>query len=373
MSIERPGVALRKKGRFRFAAAIMASLAAPPAFAQSTPTDPAVLFHFAGFVDATYVNTQGGAGSSGIVTLAPIFHLQIGDRVFMETELELEADTRGETETAIEYATINWLINDNASLVVGKFLSPVGYFIQNLHPSWINKLASTPPGFGHGGASLVSDVGVQLRGGKTFASGQHVNYAVYVGNGPRLGVEGMDMDELDLDLNVAGSPRNSDGKRVSGGRVGWMPNTHLELGASLARGDVVLDAGEFSDLPEPSRSYRVVGFDAAWRPVRALELRGEWIRQQIGEASASVVPDQATWRAWYAQGTYRFGAERWEAVLRFGDSVSPHSESTFKQTAVGLNYLLRPNAIVKLTWESNASEDAEANANRLLLQFAYGL
>lgn len=368
------------------ALAVVVALASPLAMAQSTPSadqttqgagaqppadEPTMLFHLAGYADATYVDSQGEAGSSGQITLAPIFHLQLADRVFVETELELEANDRGKTETAVEYATVSWLINDHVALVVGKFLSPVGYFVQNAHPSWINKLASAPAGFGHGGAAPLSDVGVQLRGGKTFPSGQHVNYAVYLGNGPRLGAEGTHVDDLDLDLNVAGSTHNRDGKRVAGGRLGWMPIANLELGASLARGEVVLDAGDFSELPEPPRRYQVAGLDAAWRPISALELRGEWIRQRVGDAPGSVVPAQATWRAWYAQGTYRFGAERWETVLRFGDSVSPHGESTFKQTAIGLNYLLRPNAIVKLSWEFNDSADADAN--RLLLQFAYGL
>lgn len=362
---------------------IMASLAAPVAVAQSTlpgaeapqdtaaqafPVEPTVLFHFAGYADATYIDAQGDAGSSGQVTFAPVFHLQVADRFFAEAELELEADDRGETETAVEYATVNWLINDHAALVVGKFLSPVGYFFPNMHPSWINKMASVPAGFGHGGAAPLTDVGVQLRGGKTFAGGQHVNYAVYNANGPRLGLEGMD----DLDLDVEGSTSNPDGKRVSGGRLGWMPIASLELGASIARGDVVLDPGDMSQAAEPSRRYRVDGFDAAWHASKALELRGEWIRQQVGEAPGSEVPDRATWRAWYLQGAYRFGSERWETVLRYSDSVSPHGESTFSQTAIGLNYLFRPSALVKLSWEFNDSAHPEADADRLLLQFAYG-
>lgn len=358
------------------ALAIVASFAAPLAAAQSTqsvapaaqdttaqaiPVEPAVLFHFAGYADATYVNAKGDAGSSSQGTLAPIFHLQVGDRFFVETELELQADDRGATDAALEYATINWLLNDHAALVVGKFLSPVGYFFQNMHPSWINKMASVPAGFGHGGAAPLTDVGVQLRGGKTFAGGQHVNYAVYNANGPRLGLEGMD----DLDLNVEGSTRNPDGKRVTGGRLGWMSIPSLEVGASLARGDVVLDPGGMSEGSEPSRRYRVDGFDAAWRPTKALELRGEWIRQQIGEAPGSAVPDQARWREWYVQGAYGFGSERWETVLRYGDSVSPHGESTFEQTAIGLNYLFRPNAKLKLSWEFNDSANAGANGGVL--------
>lgn len=261
------------------AIAIMASLAAPMVVAQSTSSDiqsppdttieataadPAVLFHFAGYADATYSNTQGDSGSSGGITFAPIFHLQVGERFFVETELEYAANDRGETETALEYATVNWLLNDNAALVVGKFLSPAGYFFQNLHPSWINKMASVPAGFGHGGAAPLTDVGLQLRGGKSFVNGQHINYAIYVANGPQLGLEGMD----DLDLDVEGKTRNPDGKQVAGGRFGWMPIATLEVGASIVRGKVVLDAGAMGMGPEPSRDYLVEGIDAAWRPTK---------------------------------------------------------------------------------------------------------
>jgi hypothetical protein len=380
------------------AATLATTLAAPMVLAQSEPpgttsdepartglAKPPVLFHFAGYADATYVNARGDAGSSGNLTFAPIFHLQFGDRFFIEAELELEADDRGQTEAALEYATVNWLLNDHAALVVGKFLSPVGYFFQNLHPSWINRMASVPAGFGHGGAAPLTDVGVQLRGGKTFAGGNHVNYALYHANGPRLGLEVEEMEEeggeaghdeegpeFALDLDVEGSIRDPDGKRVTGVRMGWMPIPTLELGASLARGDVILDADGMGEGPEPSRSYRVDGVDAAWRPTKALELRGEWIRQQVGRAPGSAIPEQATWRAWYVQGAYRFGSERWETVLRYGDSVSPHGESTFEQMAVGLNHLFRPNAQLKLSWEFNDGANAQAAADRLLLQFAYG-
>ncbi|MFZ5658167.1 MAG: porin [Pseudomonadota bacterium] len=352
---------------------------------QSSPpagaADPPVLFHFAGYADATFINSRGDEGSSGAFTLAPIFHVQMGDRLYIETEFELEADDSGERETAIEYANINWLINENLALVAGKFLSPAGYFSQNLHPSWINKVASAPAGFGHGGAAPQGDVGVQLRGGKTFANGQHINYALYYANGPRLMLEGTDgageaeeaEEEFEIDLDSAGSPGNRDGKRAVGGRFGWMPTPRLELGISQVWGDVVLDTGGMAvGMDEPSRRYRVSGVDAAWRPRTNLEFRGEWVRQAVGAAGTSLVPEEAIWRAWYLQGAYRFGGDKWEAVVRYSDSTSPHSESTLEQTVIGLNYLLRPYSQVKLDWEFNDSPNEETGSDRLLLQFAYG-
>lgn len=350
--------------------ALILGLAAPAAAAQQTADGGGVRFHFAGYADATYVDTRGEGGQLA-VTFAPIFHLQFGERVLLEAEIESEADSDGESEIALEYAAVNVLLGDNAALVVGKFLSPTGYFFQNQHPSWINKLASAPAGFGHGGAATLTEVGVQLRGGKTFVGGQHLNYAAYVGNGPRLGLEGMD----DLDLDAEGSSTNRDGKRVAGGRLGWMPRAGLELGASLARGGVRLGGTGTDPMDlslEPSRSYRVDGMDAAWRVSKALEFRGEWIRQRVGAAQASAVPMGATWRAWYAQGAYRFGGDRWEAVTRYGQSRSPHGEATFDQFALGLNRLITHNSQLKLAWEFNDSDDATADADRVLLQIAYG-
>lgn len=271
-------------------------------------------------------------------------------------------------EKGVEYATISYLINDNLAIVAGKFLSPTGYYFQNLHPSWINKMASSPVGFGHGGAAPLSDFGVQLRGGKTFANGQHLNYAIYSANGPKLMLEGED----DPDVDAEGSSDNPDGERVIGGRLGWMPTPKVEFGVSATRGDAALIDVAASD-DEPSRAYRVDGFDIAWRPAANIDLRGEWIRQQIGSAQTSLIPDRATWRAWYAQAALRFGSGKWEAVARYGDSSTPHSESTVEQRAFGINYLFRANSILKLTYESNDSVDEDAGADRIVLQFAHAL
>lgn len=356
---------------------LVLAMAAPLAAAQDTTDAGNVRFHFAGYADLTYVDTRD-FGAETTLGFSPIFHLQLGDRVLLETEIETEANSQGARTAGFEYAAANILLGDHAALVIGKFLSPVGYFFPNMHPSWINKLPSAPAGFGHGGGTPLTDVGVQLRGGTTFASGKGLNYAVYAGNGPTLGLE----DGEDLDLESEGSIHNDDGERVAGGRVGWIPRAGIELGASLARGRTRItgaspmeegaEPAEPMDLSmEPSRSYSVDGLDGVWHVNKALELRGEWIRTRVGSAPTSVVPTGATWRTWYTQGAYRFGGDRWEAVARYGQSRSPHPEATFDQLALGLNRLLSSHAQVKVAWEFNDSADALAGADRLLLQIAY--
>ena len=349
---------------------IVALLSVASARASEAPaadaTDSPFVVDLTGFADVTGVAVTGD-GSRLEATLAPIINVQIGSRLLLQTELEATADSDGARETGVEYLTASWLLGDHAALVVGKFLSPAGYFVQNLHPSWINRLPSAPAGFGHGGAAPQSDVGVQIRGGYALADGQQLNYAIYHANGPRL-MPGEMMDEIDLMLD--GASANRDGVRVTGGRVGWLPRPTLELGLSAIQGGVRLD-DSMASMPEPSRDYRVVGADAWWRPTPKLDLRAEWLRQSVAEAPMSTAPDAMRWRAWYLQASYGF-AERWQGTVRLGDSNSPHAESTLRQTAVGVTYLAQANRQLKLAYELNRADDPTAASDRWLLQCALG-
>jgi hypothetical protein len=51
------------------------------------------------------------------------------------------------------------VLHDYVTFGAGKFLSPLGYFRRNLHPAWINKLPSRPPGFSNGQAASVAEIG----------------------------------------------------------------------------------------------------------------------------------------------------------------------------------------------------------------------
>ena len=163
---------------------------------------PNTLVHMAGYADVGYVKTKGEDGSFVIGSFSPIFHFQYRDIVMLESELEIEIDQEGATEVNLEYLTIDWFFSDYGTLLAGKFLSPIGQFRQNLHPSWINKLPSAPPGFGHDGAAPVSELGLQIRGGVPLG-GMRGNYAVYVANGPELHSTTEDGVEFEIEGEVA--------------------------------------------------------------------------------------------------------------------------------------------------------------------------
>ena len=342
---------------------------------------PNTLIHMAGYADVGYSDTESAGGNFKVGTFSPIFHFLYRDIVMLESELEIEIEEDGATETNLEYLTIDWFVNDYLTLIGGKFLSPIGQFRQNLHPSWINKMASAPPGFGHDGAAPVSDVGFQLRGG--FPIGNvRTNYAVYVSNGPELKAE-MEVEdgevEFELDgVEAEGFGTDIDGEKTYGGRLGVIPFAGLEVGFSAATGSATVTSIEDGDSNllsgEGVRDYDVIGADFSWQ-FQGLNLRGEYVETKVGADNGfgTAASEGAVWETWYAQGAYRFNQSKWEIVARYTDFDSPHSSQDQQQWALGVNYLITNNFIGKITYEFNDGiSGSDADENRLLLQLAYG-
>ena len=322
--------------------------------------------HLAGYGDVGYASVKDGARGFNAATFNPIFHFQYKDALFFETELETKVQADGTTDVGLEYANLNYFLNDNVTLFAGKFLSPLGYFRQNLHPSWINKFASAPTGFGHEGAAPTSDVGAGARGG-FYLGAMKANYALYVGNGPRLELNGAG-DEIEA-IEAEGSTSNPGNKSFVGGRFGLHPLPNLQLGVSAGSSKVAVEAPAGI---EPTRSYRVEGADFAFQQ-KGFDLRGEYVRQRVGDHASSVAPEGGAWSAHYLQAAYRFAGTGWEPVVRWGKFRSPHSDQRQRQTAFGVNYWISANAVVKLGVENNRGLAGTAtDRDRTLIQFAYG-
>lgn len=332
---------------------------APPEWQTATSVS-----HLAGYAAVGYTDRDNGTGAFNVANFNPIFHFLYNDLLLWEAELEIAVQENGETELNLEYTTLDLFLNDYLTLSGGKLLSPLGQFRQNLHPAWINKLPSVPPGFGHDGAAPQAEIGLQARGAVPLGQ-MKANYAVYVGNGPELEAEDGELHGVETE----GFARDADGSKVWGGRIGVLPLPKLEIGLSAATGDaaVATEAGR-----EPSRAYDVWGADFAYR-WHNLDLRSEFIQQRIGDQPASIAPAGGTWRAWYVQGAYRFFSPRWEGVLRYGDFTSPRASQAQRQWVLGLNYLFAPNVIAKLAYEFNDGlPGTPLDANRWLDQLAYG-
>lgn len=322
------------------------------------------ILHISGYGDATYSDYQHGNSAFNAVKFSPIFHYQYKDLVLMEAELETAVSEDGSSDIGVEYASLDYFLNDNMTLVGGKFLSPVGYFRQNRHPSWINKLPSFPVGFGENQAAPNGDVGLQLRGGSSLSNdSRFVNYVAYVANGPTLELDGSQIAEI----NTSGSTSNADNKFVYGGRLGFLPIPMLEIGVSGATGKVA-GAGE----PNATRNYDVYGMDLNYK-WNNFHLFSEYVTQKVGAASNSAAPNSASWDAWYAEASYRFLPTGFEGVVRYGDYNTPNKLIDQRQLAIGVNYLFSSNAMAKFAYQFNhGASGSTTNDDLFQAQLSYG-
>lgn len=314
--------------------------------------------HLAGYGSAGYTDRRKDTGTFQVFSFSPIFHYQYKDLLMMEAEVEMGYNPDGSTETKLEYAALDLILNDYATLVTGQFLSPIGQFRQNLHPAWINKLPSKPLGFADGGAAPLTETGVELRGGLP-AGGQRVNYAVYIGNGPKLVNK-----SGELEVETEGNSTDANNNKTVGGRIGYLPTPNFEIGVSAAAGKVKLPG-------EADRDYNVYDVDFALQP-SVIDLRGEYVQTKVGSDPKSAIPGAHTWKAWYVQASHKFTPGKWEAVLRTGRFMATGAAAQ-KQAAVGANYLFASNVIGKMAYEFNRSTSGTAaDENRVVLQLAYG-
>ena len=321
-------------------------------------------FVVTGYGTAGFDWSREGNNSSFGAGIAPIFLYRVGDRVLFEAEPELGLTDEGTgTEVNLEYAQADLILDDYATLVAGKFLLPFGEFIQQLHPAWVNKLASNPLPYQEGeegGLLPFSDIGAQLRGGIPLfdSEGVSLEYTAFVTNGPRY-----ESDEDGAPL-VSNNIDTNRGKGF-GARLAAYP---LPLARELGR--LKLGASLYDGTWDDANNlwFQSWGVDLAYQ-LDELELRGEYLqtrRELLGAPS-----DQRD--GWYAQVAYKLGRldvpylNRTELVVRYsgivqegldavldpdtGEEIVPERPSNPRQLAFGVDYWLTPSVVGKLEYD----------------------
>lgn len=353
--------------------------------ALAAPDSSDVKFRFAGAVTANYGISSRGSSEAPNSTFTggsflPIFLMTYKDLLAVEAHMEVTNDG-AETSTSLEYAQLDLFLNDWATLVTGKFLSPIGQFQQALHPAWINKLPDRPAGFVEGGGGEpLSEVGVQLRGAFPIGN-MTADYAIYAGNGPQLEPDG---------LSLAGYSQDNNNNKSFGGRLGLRPIPYLDLGISAMHSKVVSNAPDvMSGTPGSNASHDLYDVDFSFTPPN-VDIRGEFIHSKLNPvlfddqsgAPPSVVPS-TTWKLWYVQGAYRLSGISSNAVLGKLELVTRLSQSTIsggtedwrsfneKRETVGLNYWWSPSLVGKVAFEHKDFQN-RPSYNLLRLQMAFG-
>lgn len=334
--------------------------------ASWTPSVADIATNITGYTFVGYDKTKKANSNFMVGGFNPIFNMLYKDLILAEAEVEFELNEKGKTEVALEYATLDLFINDYMILMGGKFLSPLGQFVQSLHPAWINKLASNPVGFNNNQAAPQNDIGFELRGGFPICD-TRLNYAAYIANGPEANI----VNDLIDNIDSGGFNADEDRHKVGGGRIGFLPIPSLEIGVSAAFGRLGLFNTPDDTQSIETRRYSAFGSDLSYQWCD-VNLRGEYIKQQVSRNALSTIPSNK-WQAWYMQIAYRILSTKWESVLRYGNYKTLQAEQRKRQTALGINYWFASNVVAKGTYEFNHGQpNTRNNENRILLQLAYG-
>lgn len=357
---------------------------------------------FAGYGTANYGGTLSDAYAHDFsVSLSPILLFGLGPDILFEAEFEFEL-SGAETETAIEYAQIDYLRFDRVQFSVGKFLLPFGVFGERVHPSWINKLPTMPSVYGHahGGVAenallpILADVGAMARVNLPAWGTTSLNLSFYVTQGPeqldpsgelvgeddhshamitRLEARTADPEHEDggpsssvADLVIPGvafgtNTSDNNQNKMLGARLGLVRGAGLEV--YLSGFHAMYDEDDYLDYTGGALSVelRRGPWDVKGEGVL---LNQEFVRPAIGEYAT------LRQRGYYVQGSRRLGI--WEPVLRWsqlldgevGDEVVRAGRH---ELMLGLNYWVSPSVPLKLAYGWNDELD-----DRILLQWAFG-
>ncbi len=334
-------------------------------------------FLLTGSAETTFTSARDAASNFSTV-FEPLFLWHLSDKVLFEGEMEFELEDHS-TASKLEFAQIDLELNDNLTLIGGKFLSPLNSYMERYAPIWIRKLPDGPLGIHHGFLP-EAHVGFQLRGVVPMGDGR-LNFQSWVANAPRL----VDDDAAALGtLDFENYESQADGKAY-GGRIGYQmcPNMELGYAAQYAR-------------------VRDVGTDATGSLLQSLDLAanmdaldgrfallGQYARSNVssfvydaagalGVGPLSYANDRD---GGYLQLSYRgrqWGSDlmnRLEFVLRADFANAPNlSPGGFdeRRVTVGCNYWVAAATVVRTAFAVDDRNNGEADASSFFLQLSTG-
>jgi hypothetical protein len=363
--------------------------------AQQEEPLPTANLVLAGYGSASWgAQTQGDFQNDFSASISPVLLYDFGADLLFEAELEFGLS--GElTTTTLEYAQLDYLGFERVVLVAGKFLLPFGVFGERIHPTWINKLPTSPLLYGHahGGVAegsllpILSDAGAMFRWANPTGPKLRLDLSLYVTQGPKL-IEGEGEGGEHAHAVVAGPYRgvvsaasqgnvaaasaynipsvgfgvsfsDNNKNKMVGGRFGLVYGGVFE--AYVSGFHSRYDPGNYLD-------YNGLGVSVEWRR-GPLELRGEGVVvQQEFETEASF--ERMNQPGYYVQAARRIGdfepVVRWDQILdgKVGSEVVQPGRQVL---SAGLNYWLGPTTPLKVAYEFE-----EDQSDRFVLQWAIG-
>ncbi len=361
-----------------------------------------------GYMDIQFRSQQKGSieagnGRPGVTNnfdqqrFVPFFYADVTEHVKFAAELEIEHGIRessqNEIETGLEFAFIDYLVNEPINIRAGILLLPIGKF-NLLHDSPLNDLTDRPLVSQFIIPSTMSETGAGTYG--TFYPGRtsKMDYELYFTTGPcGYGSNGTPQ------VNEADGTRNGRQRTCAGhdgadinngkavvGRLAYSPFLGVEVAGSSYYGNANQNGSTYNPLSITAIDWTIqrgpfelIG-EAAWAYARgnSRAVQGNSIGfapgsvlTGIGGNSGVGIPPQRM-DGYYIQGNYHFMPEflttlsprrfgpgsTFTAVIRY-DRVNTNLDNSngtggwgnLEQVSFGLNYRPIEDAVFKISYQ----------------------
>ena len=347
-----------------------------------------------GYADVMYNNLSRqnldnpSRHSFGQQRLVPFIYADITDRIKFATEIEFErggnnapqtgaGGTFGDGSINIEFAQLDYLINEPVNIRAGLLLMPVGKF-NLLHDSPLNDLVDRPMVSRIIIPSTWFEAGAGIYGTLYPSSQSKLDYEVYAVNGMSQTAGAI------TDAGVRGArgsvSRDRDDNKAVVGRLAFSPMLGIEVAGSGYHGTYKPSAGAVG-------TGRISIFALDWTLQRGpFEIIGEsaWSRisnnDATGAAGNPIGP--AGMQGYYIQGNYHFMPEflkkwapshfsdastftavvRWEQVDTDTDdrtrANAQGNRRELERLTLGMNFRPIEDTVFKFDWQFNTQKNA---------------
>lgn len=306
--------------------------------------------------------------------MVPFIYADITDHVKFATEIEIErggtnAPISGDGSMQIEFAQLDYLVNEAINLRAGILLLPVGKF-NLLHDSPLNDLVDRPMVSRIVIPSTWFDAGAGIYGTFYPSALSKLDYEVYAVNG-MTNVAGAPSD-----LGIRGTrgsvSRDRDDSKAIVGRVAFSPMLGIEVAGSGYH-------GQYKQATATAAAGYIDMYAIDWTLQKGpFEVIGESAWTRISQNTGG----PAGMHGYYVQGNYHFLPEflkrwaptrftdastftavvRWERVDTDTDdrtrSLAQGNRRELERLTLGLNFRPIEDTVFKFDWQFNTQKNA---------------
>lgn len=347
-----------------------------------------------GEANATWTNTSAFHQDAFFASFSPVFLWHLNDGILFEGKA-----TIANFGTELDYAQLDWTLDDHFTLVLGKFYNPLNAYAERFEPGYIHPLPDDPLGVTT--VLPVNVTGLQLRGAYSlWEGGPKVLASAFAGNAPYFDRFGPFSDIF------FENDRFAKHNIAVGGRLGVQFCPNFEIGYGLEYARVQPQEDPTGTLPLLVQSVDLQAHLDALKG--RWTLLGEYGWSRLRDTFSSVAAGPFATNEFeiagrrdggYLQLSYRATGwaspflNRLELVARADHDAQSNSRSTFQyddgffrfkdtfidpgfardRGTLGLDYWITPTTVLKLAYEHIGITGNARDDDMLKVGFSTGL